>query len=61
MKKKIKLSDCCNYQYIRKKLSEKGLFKKVCDVTTGITHKVPTKIMIEEVLVQENLKNYPIW
>ena len=58
---KITCSDFCHDKYIEKKIEQDGLFKKVVDLTSGITYRVPTKLMIEEGLIQEDLKNFPIW
>ncbi len=58
---KITCSDFCHDQYIQKKIDEVGLFKKVVDISSGITYRVPTKLIIEEGLRQQDLKNYPIW
>lgn len=58
---KITCSDFCHNQYILKKIDEDGLFKKVVDLSSGMSHKVPTRLLIEEGLRQENLKNYPLW
>ena len=58
---KITCSNFCHDQYIFKKIAEVGLFKKVVDIVSGITYRVPTKIIIEQGLRQQDLKNYPVW
>jgi len=58
---KITCSDFCHNQYILKKIDEDGLFKKVVDLDSGITYRVPTRLLIEEGLRQEDLKNFPVW
>lgn len=57
----ITCSNFCHNQYILKKIEEDGLFTKVIDSVSGIAYKVPTKLIIEEGLRQEDLKNYPTW
>ena len=37
------------------------MFKKVVDIENGIAYKIPTRLIIEEGLRQEDLKNYPTW
>jgi hypothetical protein len=38
-----------------------GVYKKVVDLETGKTHRVPTRDIIEKGLKQKDLKNYPEW
>ena len=40
---------------------EFGVYKKVVDLETGRTHKVPTRDIIEKGLKHRDLKNYPEW
>ena len=57
---KITCSDYCHEEFVLNRIKKEGLFKKVTD-HTGISYKVPTRKLIEEGLLQEDLKNYPIW
>lgn len=38
-----------------------GGYKKVTDMVTGKTHRVPTRYIIEKGLKQTELKNFPEW
>jgi len=58
---KITCGDSCHEKFIIKMLQEHGLFKKVIDMDSGIAYKIPTRLIIEEGLRQEELKNYPTW
>jgi len=58
---RITCGDDCHEKFIEKMLTEHGLFKKVIDQETNIAYKVPTRIIIEEGLKQEELKNFPEW
>lgn len=58
---KITCSDHCHDKYIEKMMIQCGLFKKVIDQKTNIAYKVPIRVIIEEGLKQEELKNFPEW
>jgi len=58
---KITCGDYCHEKFIIKMLQEHGLFKKVVDIESGISYKIPTRLIIEEGLRQKDLKNYPTW
>lgn len=54
-------SKICHDKYVIQMIEEYGLFKKVIDATSGIAYKVPTRLIIEEGVKQEDLKNYSLW
>lgn len=58
---KMTCSKNCQEKFILKMIEKFGLFKKVVDIESDIAYKVPTRLIIEEGLRQEDLKNYPIW
>lgn len=58
---KITCSNYCHEKFIIKMLQEHGLFKKIIDTTTGKQYKIPTRVIIEDGLRQQDLKNYPLW
>ena len=58
---KITCGEYCHDKFIVKMIHEHGLYKKVIDQETNIAYKIPTRLIIEEGLRQENLKNYPQW
>lgn len=58
---KMTCGNYCHEKYIIKMIKEFGRFKKIIDQTSGIAYKIPTRVIIEEGLKQEELKNYPTW
>jgi len=40
---------------------EFGIYKKVVDIETGKSHRVPTRDIIEKGLRYQDLKSYPEW
>lgn len=51
----------CHDLFVIKKIVEDGLFKKIIDATSGIAYKIPTKLIIEEGIRQQDLKKFPEW
>ena len=58
---KITCSDDCHEKFIQNMLEEYGTYKKVIDQDSGIAYRIPTRLIIEEGLRQQDLKNYPRW
>ncbi len=58
---KITCGNYCHDKFIIKMIKEHGLFKKVTDMESGISYKIPTRLIIEEGLKQQDLKKYPTW
>ena len=54
-------SDDCHEKLVYVLEKEYGIYKKVVDLETGKTHKVPTRDIIERGLKHTDLKNYPEW
>lgn len=55
---------CCDDHYeefIQKMELQFGIYKKVVDMDTGVTFRVPIRDIIEKGLKQQDLKNYPEW
>jgi len=61
MNNKITCSKFCHDLYVIKKIAVDGLFKKVVDLESGKAHKIPTKLIIEEGIIQQDLKKFPEW
>ena len=57
----ITCSELCHYRFVKKMLEEFGEYKKITDTNSGKSYKVPTKLIIEEGVRQEQLKNFPLW
>lgn len=58
---KITCSDDCHEKFIVKMLEEHGTYKKVIDQDSGLAYKIPTRLIIEKGLRQQDLMNYPRW
>lgn len=58
---KTTCSDKCHEKLLEIFENEFGKFKKVTDITTEISYKVPTKDIIEKGLQWADLPKYPIW
>jgi len=54
-------SDKCHQKFIDEVVQKYGEYKKVVDVATGKTHKVPTREILEKGLCQQDLWKYPEW
>lgn len=54
-------SDTCHEIFVRRMEKEFGGYKKVTDMVTGKTYRVPTRYIIENGLKQTELKNFPEW
>jgi len=54
-------SDECHEKLIEKMVQEFGEYKKVVDVETGKTYKVPIRDILEKGLRHKDLINYPLW
>lgn len=58
---KITCCDDHHEEFIQKLELQFGTYKKVLDMDTGVTFKVPVRDIIEKGLKQQDLKNYPEW
>lgn len=58
---KITCCDDHHEEFIQKMETQFGTYKKVLDMDTGATFKVPIRDIIEKGLKQQDLKNYPEW
>ena len=58
---RLTCSDVCHEKLVYRLEQEYGIYKKVVNLETGKTHKVPTRWIIENGLRQIDLKNYPEW
>ncbi len=56
----ITCSEKCHELFIEFAEKKFGVIKRVVDMTTGLTHEVPTRDIIEKGLKQQYLINYPI-
>lgn len=57
----VTCSDGCHEKLVDRLEREFGIYKKVVDIETGKTHRVPTRDIIEKGLKYRDLKNYPEW
>lgn len=57
----VTCSDECHEKLIHRLEKEFGIYKKVVDIETGKTYKVPTRDIIEKGLKYEDIKKYPEW
>jgi len=49
----------CHEKFVQFCEGQYGISKKVIDETTGISYKVPTRVLIEKGLAWGDLHNYP--
>lgn len=61
IQQKITCSDLCHNIFVEHLVKEKGQYQKVIDMETGKAHKVPTKLIIENGITQQDLKSFPLW
>ena len=61
IQQKITCSDICHDKFVELLIIEKGVYQKIIDAESGKTHKVPTIVVIEEGITQNQLKNFPLW
>jgi len=54
-------SEECHQKFIDRLVAEFGEYKKVLDVETGRSYRVPTRDIIEGGLRQRDLAKYPEW
>ena len=59
--RRITCSETCHEVFVRAMEKEFGIFKKVIDIDTGKSYRVPTRHIIEHGLKQNELKTYPLW
>jgi len=52
-------SEDCHKKLVDNLEREFGRYKKVTDMTTGISYRIPTREIIERGLRQQNLRRYP--
>ena len=57
----VTCSDECHEKLVDRMEHEFGIYKKVVDLETGKTHRVPTRDIIEKGLRQQDLRRYPEW
>lgn len=53
--------DACHETLCKRSEHLFGKDKKVVDIHTGRTHRVPTRVIIGKGLAYKDLKNYPLW
>lgn len=58
---RITCSSYCHELYVFSLELEFGKYKRFVDATTGVTHKVPIRYVIEHGIRQEDLKRFPTW
>lgn len=58
---KITCSDNCHTKFVEQMIEKFGENKKITDETSGLSYKVPTRLIIEEGISQGQLKNFPFW
>lgn len=58
---KITCSDNCHKKFVQKMIRENGRYKKVTDLESNTTHRIPTRVIIEKGILQNDIKKYPQW
>ena len=58
---RVTCSDKCHENLVETLENEFGIYKKVVDIETGKTHRVPIRDIIEKGLGQQDLRRYPEW
>lgn len=53
-------SDKCHDQMKKEFIEDFGEYKDITDMTTGLTHRVPTEEIFDKGLRQQDLKYYPV-
>lgn len=61
VQQKITCSELCHIRFVDFLIEEKGQYQKVIDTESGKSHKVPTRLIIEEGITQMDLKGFPLW
>lgn len=51
----------CHEIYMQQLEEQFGKFKKVVDAATGISYQVPTRVIAEAGIKQQDLTKFPIW
>jgi hypothetical protein len=57
----ITCSEQCHITFVEKMLTEFGDYKKITDGNSGISYKVPSRLIIEKGIKQDQLKDFPVW
>lgn len=57
----ITCSEKCHEEYVKSLENKFGKYKKITDIESGITYRVPTRDIIEKGIKQEDLPRYPVW
>lgn len=58
--RKYTCSEECHKKFLQELIDDFGEYKKIVDMATGKTHKVPIEIIFENGIRQQDLKNYPV-
>jgi hypothetical protein len=61
VQQKITCSDLCHIKLVDYMIEDTGKYQKVIDTETGTAHRVPTRLIIEEGITQQHLKEFPKW
>ena len=48
-------------QLIQKCIARFGEFKKVVRMRTGVAYKVPTRVILEQGIREQDLDRFPLW
>ena len=56
---KMTCGDECHEKYVELLVEKDGTHQMITDIETGMTYNVPTRLVIEKGISQEELKNYP--
>lgn len=61
---RVRLLTCgpkCHGELIQRMVAVLGEYKQVVDAATGLSHRVPTRDILEIGIKQAELSKYPIW
>jgi len=53
-------SEKCHNRLMKEYIEDFGPYKDITDAETGKTHRVPTEVIFEHGIGQQDLKNYPV-
>src|SRR5437870_4974356 len=54
-------SGLCHSVFVERLVLQFGEYKRVMDLETGVTHRVPTRDILERGLKHTDLHKYPLW
>lgn len=59
--RKATCSPECHEMFVRRCEKELGEYRKVISITRGMAYKVPTRVIIEQGIREQDLPRFPLW